>query len=240
MPVPTYCSQPRWNIKVGLKIIRPTGNSSASTSIATVPAYPANCVPCAALAIRGFLPGTRRNPSQGSNESFNRPGGIARFVTFVKISAGRLTRERVTNRTLAIIGRILRRLETKKVERNSFRFARRSHLAVESESEKRNEFRSTASGLWLCGNRRFFAGLARFCRRFPGILAVDQHAIVDDEDDVGAAVAVDVADGHVARFDQVADVAERLTLEDFEGDRRQQFLVAGVGCDFQGLFGRCR
>jgi hypothetical protein len=51
---------------------------------------------------------------KGSNESFNRPVGIARFAFFVKISAVRLTERPVTNRTIAIIGQIFRQLESKR------------------------------------------------------------------------------------------------------------------------------
>jgi hypothetical protein len=43
---------------------------------------------------------------KGSNESFNRPAGIARFAFFVKISAARSTEKPDTNRTIAIIGQI--------------------------------------------------------------------------------------------------------------------------------------
>ena len=41
---------------------------------------------------------------------------------------------------------------------------------------------------------------------------------MDDQDEVGPAVAVDVADGEVAGLDQVVDVAEGLALEDLEGE----------------------
>jgi hypothetical protein len=51
---------------------------------------------------------------KGSNESFNRPAGIAPFAIFVKISAVRLTERPVTNRTIAIIGQIVQQLETKR------------------------------------------------------------------------------------------------------------------------------
>ena len=74
---------------------------------------------------------------------------------------------------------------------------------------------------------------AGFCAWLAGVLAEDHDAVVDDQDDVGPAVAVHVADGHVARFDDIADVAKRLALEDLEGDRRDQLRVAGVGGDLE-------
>ena len=60
---------------------------------------------------------------------------------------------------------------------------------------------------------------------------------MDDQDEVGAAVAVDVADAQVARLDQVVDVAERLALEDLEREGTLEVGLAGVGDDLDEVLG---
>src|SRR5262249_43521734 len=61
------------------------------------------------------------------------------------------------------------------------------------------------------------ASLSFIVADLAGILAVDQDTVVDDEDEIVAAVAVDIADGKVARLDEGTRVAEALALEDAEG-----------------------
>ena len=62
---------------------------------------------------------------------------------------------------------------------------------------------------------------------------------MDDEDEVLAAVAVDVADGEVAGLDRVAAAAERLALEDLEARARGSGRPgAGVGDDLDEVLGR--
>src|SRR5262249_48594278 len=71
--------------------------------------------------------------------------------------------------------------------------------------------------------------------RGAGVLAIDKHAIVNNNDDIDAAVAVDVAEGEVARLDRVAHVAEGLPLEDAEVGGGDQVLVPGARGDLQRM-----
>ena len=83
------------------------------------------------------------------------------------------------------------------------------------------------------GDRRFLAG---FGQGLAGVLPIDEDAVVDDQDDVGPAVAIHVTDGHVARLDRIAGIAEVLALENLERDGREQLRIAGEGGDLQRLF----
>ena len=63
---------------------------------------------------------------------------------------------------------------------------------------------------------------------------------MDDQDEVVAAVAVDVADGQVARLDEVAGAAEDLRSKTLKLRAWSRSVSAGVGDDLDELLGRCR
>src|SRR4051794_36580748 len=83
--------------------------------------------------------------------------------------------------------------------------------------------------------------IVRLSRLLPLFLArvlpVDQDAVVDNQDEVGAAVAVDVAEDQVAGLDGVAAAAEGLALEDLEDEPALQVGLAGVGDELDEVLG---
>lgn len=82
---------------------------------------------------------------------------------------------------------------------------------------------------WRTRSHGLRGGLARFGSGCGGarVLAVDQHSVVHDDDDVGPAVAVNVAEGQVAGLERIAHVAEVFPFEDPERDGVDEILVAG-------------
>src|SRR5271166_5136801 len=68
-----------------------------------------------------------------------------------------------------------------------------------------------------------------------GILAEYQDPVVGDQDQVFAAIAVDIADDLVARLAHVADPPKEFSLEHLEADGGEEILLSRVSRNLQHL-----